>query len=64
MAFVLNDRGAAVIFAAGEKAEVISGLTGDVPSLRRVVSFDPVAGEAAPFGELLTQSVAAVRSVI
>ena len=43
VAFVLNDCGAAVIFTAGEKAEVIVGLTRAVPTLRRVISFDPAA---------------------
>src|SRR5580658_10612874 len=41
VAFVLNDCGAAAIFASGEKAEVIAGLTrgsGSVPTLRRVIS--------------------------
>src|SRR5208282_3090322 len=44
VAFVLKDCGAAAIFTSGEKAEVIAGLTrvsGSVPTLRRVISFDP-----------------------
>src|SRR6202042_431613 len=45
VAFVLNDCGAAAIFTAGEKAEVILNLTRAVPTLRRVVSFDPVGGD-------------------
>jgi long-chain acyl-CoA synthetase len=52
VAFVLNDCGAAVIFTAGEKAEVILSLTREVPTLRQVISFDPVAG-AAVFDDLL-----------
>jgi long-chain acyl-CoA synthetase len=54
VAFVLNDCGAAAIFTAGEKAEVILSLTRAVPTLRRVVSFDPVGGDATPFGDLLS----------
>jgi long-chain acyl-CoA synthetase len=54
VAFVLNDCGAAAIFTAGEKAEVILSLTRAVPTLRRVVSFDPVGGDAAPFEDLLS----------
>jgi long-chain acyl-CoA synthetase len=56
VAFVLNDCGAAAIFTAGDKAEAILGLTRDVPTLRRVVSFDPVGGDVTPFGELLSHS--------
>src|SRR5713226_5990179 len=44
VAFVLNDCGAAAIFTAGEKAEVILSITQDVPTLRRVISFDTVGG--------------------
>jgi len=44
VAFVLNDCGAAAIFASGDKAEVIAGLTRSVPTLRRVISFDGAAG--------------------
>ncbi len=54
VAFVLNDCGAAAIFTAGEKAEVILSLTQDVPTLRRVISFDPVGGGATPFEDLLS----------
>jgi long-chain acyl-CoA synthetase len=54
VAFVLNDCGAAAIFTAGEKAEVILSLTRAVPTLRRVVSFDPVGGDATPFEDLLS----------
>jgi long-chain acyl-CoA synthetase len=58
VAFVLNDCGAAAIFADGEKAEVILSLTRSVPTLRRVISFDPVAGGgAAVFEELLHDPV-------
>ena len=53
VAFVLNDCGAAVIFTAGEKAGVIAGLTQAVPTLRRVISFDPADGEVTLFGDLL-----------
>ena len=42
VAFVLNDCGAAVIFTAGEKAEVIAGLARTVPTVRRVISFDQI----------------------
>jgi long-chain acyl-CoA synthetase len=52
VAFVLNDCGAAAIFTAGEKAEVVLDLTRSLPTLRRVISFDPVGG-AASFGDLL-----------
>jgi long-chain acyl-CoA synthetase len=54
VAFVLNDCGAAAIFTAGEKAGVIVDLTREVPSLRRVISFDPVGGDATSFGDLLS----------
>jgi long-chain acyl-CoA synthetase len=54
VAFVLNDCGAAAIFTAGEKAEVILGLTRSVPTLRRVISFDPAGGDIALFGDLLS----------
>jgi long-chain acyl-CoA synthetase len=53
VAFVLNDCGAAAIFTAGEKAEVIAGLTRSVPTLRRVISFDAVGGDVTLFEELL-----------
>jgi long-chain acyl-CoA synthetase len=59
VAFVLNDCGAAAIFTAGEKAEVILGLTRTVPTLRRVISFDSAAGDATSFGELLGLSARA-----
>ncbi len=49
VAFVLNDCGAAAIFTSGEKAEVIAGLTRDVPSLRRVISFDAASFDPASF---------------
>ena len=54
VAFVLNDCGAAAIFTAGEKAEVMVGLTRAVPTLRRVISFDPAGGDVTLFGDLLT----------
>jgi long-chain acyl-CoA synthetase len=53
VAFVLNDCGAAAIFTAGEKAEVIAGLTRAVPTLRRVISFDAVGGDVTLFEELV-----------
>jgi long-chain acyl-CoA synthetase len=53
VAFVLNDCGAAAIFTAGEKAAVILSLTRDVPTLRRVISFDDVGGGATTFADLL-----------
>jgi long-chain acyl-CoA synthetase len=62
VAFVLNDCGAAAIFASGEKAEVIAALTrgsGSVPTLRRVISFDPAGGGVTSFGELLSHPAAA-----
>ena len=59
VAFVLNDCGAAVIFTAGEKAEVMAALTRAVPTLRRVVSFDPAGGDVTLFEDLLTSSPAA-----
>jgi long-chain acyl-CoA synthetase len=59
VAFVLNDCGATAIFTSGEKAEVIVGLTRDVPSLRRVVSFDPAGGDVTSFEDLLSSSAAA-----
>ena len=58
VAFVLNDCGAAAIFTAGEKAEVMVGLTRAVPTLRRVISFDPAAGDVTLFGDLLTSPAA------
>jgi long-chain acyl-CoA synthetase len=54
VAFVLNDCGAAAIFTAGERAEVILSLTRAVPGLRRVISFDDVGGGATVFGDLLS----------
>jgi long-chain acyl-CoA synthetase len=54
VAFVLNDCGAAAIFTAGEKADVILELTRAVPTLRRVISFDPAGGGAAAFEDLLS----------
>ena len=62
VAFVLNDCGAAAIFTSGEKAEVIDGLTrvsGSVPTLRRVISFDPAGGGVTGFEELLSHPAAA-----
>ena len=59
VAFVLNDCGAAAIFTSGDKAEVIAGLTRSVPTLRRVISFDPAGGGVTGFGDLLDGSAAA-----
>jgi long-chain acyl-CoA synthetase len=59
VAFVLNDCGAAAIFTAGEKAEVILSLTRAVPTLRRVISFDDAGGEALAFGDLLSSPAGA-----
>jgi len=59
VAFVLNDCGAAAIFTGGEKAEVILGLTRSVPTLRRVISFDPADGDVTFFDELLSTRAAA-----
>jgi long-chain acyl-CoA synthetase len=53
VAFVLNDCGAAVIFTTGQQTEVITALTHEVPTLRRVISFDRAAVGAAVFGDLL-----------
>src|SRR6516164_6366839 len=58
VAFVLNDCGAAAIFTAGEKAGVILGLTRDVPTLRRVISFDAAGSDATSFADLLSNSAA------
>jgi long-chain acyl-CoA synthetase len=59
VAFVLNDCGAAAIFTSGDKAEVIAGLTREVPSLRRVISFDGAGDGVADFGDLLSSTAAA-----
>ena len=62
VAFVLNDCGAAAIFTSGEKAEVIADLTqesGSVPTLRRVISFDPAGDGVTSFEELLSHPAAA-----
>jgi acyl-CoA synthetase (AMP-forming)/AMP-acid ligase II len=53
VAFVLNDCGAAAIFTSGEKAEVIAGMTRALPTLRRVISFDPAGGGVTGFEDLL-----------
>ncbi len=54
VAFVLNDCGAAAIFTAGEKAEVIARLARTVPSLRRVISFEEAGGDVTLFEDLLS----------
>jgi long-chain acyl-CoA synthetase len=59
VAFVLNDCGAAAIFTSGDRAEVISGLTRSVPTLRRVISFDAASGGVTGFGDLLAGPAAA-----
>jgi long-chain acyl-CoA synthetase len=53
VAFVLNDCAAAAIFTSGDKAPAIGGLTREVPTLRRIISFDPVDGDISLFDELL-----------
>jgi long-chain acyl-CoA synthetase len=59
VAFVLNDCGAAAIFTSGDKAEVIAGLTREVPALRSVISFDGAGSGVTGFEELLRNSAAA-----
>jgi len=59
VAFVLNDCGAAAIFTSGDRAEVISGLTRSVPTLRRVISFDAASAGVTGFGDLLAGPAAA-----
>src|ERR1700744_687022 len=61
VAFVLNDCGAAAIFTAAEKAEVMAGLARAVPTLRRVISFDPAGSDVTLFGDLLTSAPATQR---
>jgi long-chain acyl-CoA synthetase len=56
VSFVLNDCGAAAIITSGDKAETILGLTRDVPTLQRVISFDAIGGEATWFGDLLSSA--------
>ncbi len=56
VAFVLNDCGAAAIITSGDKAKTILGLTRDVPSLRRVISFDRSGDGIGWFGDLLNSS--------
>src|SRR5262249_60509564 len=55
VAFVLNDCGAAALFTSGAAAEVILGLTRAVPTLRRVISFDPADGDLTVFADLLSR---------
>lgn len=62
VAFVLNDCAAAAIFTAGEKAGVLLDLARAVPSLRRVISFDPVGGGATAFQDLLSSPAGAPQS--
>lgn len=52
VAFILRDCGAAAVLTSGDKAETILQLARQVPTLRRIISFDPVPG-ATSFGELL-----------
>ncbi len=64
VAFVLNDCGAAAIFTSGDKATVIDRLTREVPTLRRVISFDRAdgtGGDACPFDELLAGPAAVLE---
>jgi long-chain acyl-CoA synthetase len=51
VAFILNDCGAAAIFTSGDKAEAIAGLTRSVPTLHRVISFDPAGSGVTSFEE-------------
>jgi long-chain acyl-CoA synthetase len=62
VAFVLNDCGAAAIFTAGEKAEVIMGLTRALPTLRQVISFDPAGGDVTLFEDLLAGPPATLQT--
>ena len=59
VAFVLADCGAAAIFTSGDKAQALAALTRDVPSLRRVISFDPAGSGVTEFADLLTAAPAA-----
>jgi long-chain acyl-CoA synthetase len=61
VAFVLNDCGAAAVFTSGDKAPVIGGLTREVPTLRRIISFDGAAGDACPFDDLLAGPAAVLE---
>jgi long-chain acyl-CoA synthetase len=54
VAFVLADCEAAAIFTSGDKAEALAEMTRDIPTLRRVISFDQAGGAVTPFAELLT----------
>jgi long-chain acyl-CoA synthetase len=58
VAFVLNDCGAAAIFTGGDQAEVMLSVTREIPTLRRVISFDRVSGGGAFFAGLLESGVA------
>ncbi len=59
VAFILNDCGAAAILTSGDKAEAIAGLTRSVPTLHRVISFDPAGSDVTSFEELLSHPAAA-----
>jgi len=52
--FMLADCGAAAVFASGDKATALAELTRDIPTLRRVISFDQAGDRVTGFGELLT----------
>jgi hypothetical protein len=51
----------AAIITGGEQAEAIVGLTREVASLRRVISFDPVDADVGGFDELLRSQPAESR---
>lgn len=53
VAYILNDCGAAVIFASGDKAADLIDLRATVPGLRHVVSFDGGCSGASDFADLL-----------
>jgi long-chain acyl-CoA synthetase len=59
VAFVLADCGAAAIFTSGDKAAALAALTRDVPTLRRVISFDPAGSGVTEFADLLGSAPAA-----
>ena len=59
VAFILNDCGAAAILTSGDKAEAIAGLTRSVPTLHRVISFDPAGSDVTSFEDLLGHPAAA-----
>ena len=52
VAFVLNDCGATAIMTSGDKAGTILELTRELPTLRKVISFDRINGDVLWFGDL------------